>query len=234
MNIELIKWFIKEREAIRNGKVTEDYVLSNSRFCNIHREHDKVSKWIFTNCGSVQQVLIARLINRIDLLDHWKSLNFDTNKYLTKEAPYSNSGAYQFYPKKGETIQDIFIDIEKNKQMLEFFIIADSGSLDADKGVSIKELVLHLSKSIDRSLHFYFMMVVLDCAQMGLINNQILETEPYMGPGGKPILKALNTTLEELSLALRLPMYDIEHILCEVRKYVERNENGIPNNRKRI
>ena len=226
INIELIKWFIKEREAIRNGKETNDYVLKHSRFCNIHREDDKVSKWIFTNCNSIKEVLIARLINRIDLLELWRSLDKDTYKYIESTDKYTNSGAYQFYPRKDETIVDIFLSIENYSRILE-------DNLKNYSHLSIKDLSLRLSNIIRRPLHFYFMQVILDLGHLKYISID-MNSEPYMGPGGKPILKELDTNLELLSKELELPMYDIEHLLCEVRKYVHRTLNGIPNNRKRV
>lgn len=227
IDLDLIKWFIKERESIRNGALTNDYVLKNSKFCNIHREHDKVSQWIFKNCPTIEYIFIARLINRIDLLEYWKECEFDTDLFIRTTKVFTNSGAYQFYPRKGETIRDIFEDI--NEAALELSAIVTFDNLD----YSIKELSIKLSEVVNRPLHFYFMMVILDAAQMGLIKKDILKTEPYMGPGGKPILKELNMSLKEVSVQLQLPMYDVEHILCEVRKYVNRSINGIPNNRKR-
>ena len=226
MDINTVKWFIKEREAIRNGKVTADNVLLNSRFCNIHREDDKVSKWIFTNCLTISQLLIARLINRIDLLELWKSLDYNTQAYLETSKVYTNSGAYQFYPRKGETIKDIFVDIEEAKYHLSDIIE------EFAEGNSIADLTRIVATEAKRPLYFYFMMVILDAGYLGYANID-MASEPYMGPGGKPILKQLGMTLEEISQELDLPMYDVEHILCEVRKYINRTNDGIPNNRKR-
>ena len=228
ITIENIKWFVNEREAIRLGKETTDDILKNSRFCNIHREDDKVTQWVFKNCDDIDKVFIARLINRIDLLELWKSLEFDTIQYMFNSKVKTNSGAYQFYPRKGETIDNIFHDILNNMEDLKILLAISDG-----KDISIKDLSLRLSEEINRPLHFYFMMVILDLATMNLINKKILETEPYMGPGGLPILKALNMSLTDVSDSLELPLYTSEHLLCEFRKYVQRSLNGIPNNRKR-
>lgn len=223
ITLDNIKWFMNERESIRLGKTTKDPILLNSRFCNIHREHDKVTKWIFKNCDSIEKVLIARLINRIDLLELWKSLDYDTVQFIFNSKVKTNSGAYQFYPRKGETIDNIFYDVLNSSNMLIHSI---------HNKMSIKDLSIRLSNVLGRPLHFYFMMVILDCASMKLIDID-MNSEPYCGPGGKPILKALKASLADVSSSLGLPQYTTEHLLCEFRKYVQRSLNGIPNNRKR-
>ena len=227
IDIKLIKWFISEREAIREGKETTDEVLKNSRFCNIYREDDKVSRWIFDNCSTIQQVIIARIVNRIDLLEELQSYQWDTKRFLEREGPVTNAGAYQFYPRKGETIRTIISDIDYVKDVLAKRLQEQTYM------TSIKDIALALSSWTNRPLHFYWMMVVLDLGHMKLIDID-MNSEVYMGPGGKSILKAMGMTLEEVSTELNEPQYHAEHILCEVRKYVERTTNGIPNNRNNV
>ena len=226
INIKLIKWFINEREAIRKGSLTTDEVLLNSRFCNIYREDDKVSKWIFANCSTIQQVIIARIVNRIDLLEELQSYQWDTKRFLERKGAVTNAGAYQFYPRKGETIRTIINEIDYVKDGLAKRLQEQTYMH------TIKDISLALSSWTNRPLHFYWMMVVLDCGHMGLIDVD-MTSDVYMGPGGKKILKELNMTLDEVSYLIGEPQYHTEHILCEVRKYVERTTNGIPNNRKR-
>lgn len=227
INIKLIKWFIEEREAIREGKETTDEVLKNSRFCNIYREDDKVSRWIFANCYTIQQVIIARIINRIDKLEELQASQWDLNAFLdNNKGAVSSSQAYQFYPRKGETIRTIISEIDNVKD-----ILAERLEARAPR-VSIKQLSEEMSSWINRPLYFYSMMVILDCGFMKFIDID-MDSEVYMGPGGKSILKAMGMTLEEVSTELNEPQYHAEHILCEVRKYVERTTNGIPNNRRR-
>lgn len=77
-------WFIKERETIRvkkeNGQPkpwTHDPTLQHYRFCNVYREDDKVSRWIFENWiqpyeyhpNLLGAILLARMINWPDTLD---------------------------------------------------------------------------------------------------------------------------------------------------------------------
>jgi hypothetical protein len=53
MRVKELVAFIKEREAIREKKEagkkrpwTKDEFLGKYRFCNVHREHDRVTKWL--------------------------------------------------------------------------------------------------------------------------------------------------------------------------------------------
>ena len=224
LNLDLVKWFVNEREKIRLGGPTEDYVLNNSRFCNINREDDKVSKWIFKNCLRINQVAFARLVNRIDLLKTVASLQWSLPAYLELPGAKTNSGAYQFYPRKGETINTIINEI----------IGADLETIipEITKGKSIKEASLAMSKYFGRPLHFYWMQVILDLGHMGLIDID-MNSEVYQGPGGEKVIKTIGMSINELSEELNYPPHIIEHICCEVRKYYDRSTKGIPNNRKR-
>ena len=217
-----LKAFIQAREAIRLGHKSNDYVLNNSRFCNINREDDKVSTWIFMNCRTVKQILIARIINHIDRLEQVKAADWNTD-VLT--GAITNSQAYQFYPRKNETIRTILADIEDNADKLEAFINKDQTN------TTIEQLSLWLSSSIDRSLHFYFMMVILDAAYIGFCNIN-MNSKCYAGPGGHKITKALGMSIEQIANELNMTQYTTEHALCEYRKYIDRTNNGIPNNRK--
>lgn len=77
-------WFINERESIRKLKEighpkpwTDDPVLQAYRFCNVYREDDTVSKWIYENWirpneyhhNLLGAIVLARLINWPDTLD---------------------------------------------------------------------------------------------------------------------------------------------------------------------
>jgi hypothetical protein len=80
---DLIYW-VNEREAMRRRKeihgwldpVSEDLVMRNNRWCNVHREHDKVTKWIFENFMPSHlgddtipfAMCVARLVNWPDTL----------------------------------------------------------------------------------------------------------------------------------------------------------------------
>ena len=223
ITIPLIKWFIAEREDIRLGKTTTDEVLLNSRFCNIHREDDKVSRWIFENCRNITQVALARLINRIDLLEDLQSRQWSIDSFASRHGPVTNAGAYQFYPRKGEKMRDILLEVANADRLTTQIYLTEN--------MTIKQGALFMSAYFDRSLHFYWMMVLLDLGHMKLLDIDMY-SEPYAGPGGHKVLKALNVSLMELAELLDVPAYTAEHVACEVRKYVDRTNDGIPNNRK--
>lgn len=76
-------WFIKEREAIRRKKEagepkpwTQDPILQQYRFCNVYREDDKVSRWIYENWihpyedhhNLIPAIVLARMVNWPDTL----------------------------------------------------------------------------------------------------------------------------------------------------------------------
>jgi hypothetical protein len=79
---ELIYW-IKEREKIRLRKEagapkpwSNDPVFQSVYFCNVHREHDKTTKWIREKYSPYvdhpmfdSNIMLARLVNRIESLD---------------------------------------------------------------------------------------------------------------------------------------------------------------------
>lgn len=77
-------WFIKERELIRAQKEegspkpwTKDPVLQSYRFCNVNRNDDKVSKWIYERWINPNEnhpnlpraILLSRLVNWPDTLN---------------------------------------------------------------------------------------------------------------------------------------------------------------------
>jgi hypothetical protein len=82
-NIKRFVWFIGERENIRlerqlhDAPWTNDPILAAYRFCNVQREHDKVTRWIrqnwtaefATNPHHWFAMTVARLFNKPETLD---------------------------------------------------------------------------------------------------------------------------------------------------------------------
>jgi len=77
-----LAYWINEREAIRVRKEagdpapwTHDPVMATVRYCNVHREHDKVTRYIrsvdtYSRPGvPVYAVVLARMLNRIPTLE---------------------------------------------------------------------------------------------------------------------------------------------------------------------
>ena len=96
---KLFIYFIHEREKIRVAKEmgltapwTENEILAKYRFCNVNREHDRVTEWIEDNIREVYAedeslwfaLIIARLINQPNTLAriydkrgaHWNKARF--------------------------------------------------------------------------------------------------------------------------------------------------------------
>ena len=78
-SFELAHW-INERYSIKMRRDqglpapwTNDPVLRSVRFCNVHREDDKVTRWLAVNWRpqyhEVWQILLARLINNVPTLE---------------------------------------------------------------------------------------------------------------------------------------------------------------------
>lgn len=74
-----LAFWINERYAIKQRREaglpapwTADKVMGSVRFCNVHREDDKVTRWLAVNWRpqyhEVWQILLARLINNIPTL----------------------------------------------------------------------------------------------------------------------------------------------------------------------
>lgn len=71
---DLLYW-VKERDRMRLRKEvdgapppwTDDPIMANNRWCNVHREDDKVTRWIFKNwlCKPDQHLQIAACIGRV-------------------------------------------------------------------------------------------------------------------------------------------------------------------------
>ncbi len=91
-NFEFFMHWIIERENIRLRKEaghpkpwSEDWVFQQTYFCNVHREHDKVTRWIRQNysiddeAGHAEfNMVMARMVNKPDTLDRlywpWSTL----------------------------------------------------------------------------------------------------------------------------------------------------------------
>lgn len=100
MRVKELVAFIKEREAIRVKKEagkprpwTKDPILGKFRFCNVHREDDRVTRWLRNNWyprfrGNPDMwfaAVVARLLNFPDSLDAvWPYILPFSPKHLAK------------------------------------------------------------------------------------------------------------------------------------------------------
>lgn len=105
--------FIKEREAIRIKKDkglprpwTKDHILATYRFCNIHREDDRVTRWITQNIRLPWQhnpdvwfaLVVARLLNLPESLEAVKqfALPWQPTKFRAVLAKRKAAGKLNF------------------------------------------------------------------------------------------------------------------------------------------
>lgn len=112
--ILLLAGFIRERELLRFRKEndlepwTTDPILSKYRFCNVHREDDKVTRWISENWRTPGRhlkhlwffMVLARLINNIESLEELPlpSDKWDVNTFLKKMKAREQKGLRVFNP----------------------------------------------------------------------------------------------------------------------------------------
>jgi hypothetical protein len=70
--------FIQARESLRETGVTSDDILRSYRFCNVHRENDRVTRWLYEywfgpkadHPDLIPAVLMGRLFNNPPSLAH--------------------------------------------------------------------------------------------------------------------------------------------------------------------
>jgi hypothetical protein len=83
--LEYLKYWIQEREKIRALKEahvrkpwTKDRILQSFKFCNVHREHDRVTRWFAENWRAekywdepnfIPAIMLGRTINWPDTLE---------------------------------------------------------------------------------------------------------------------------------------------------------------------
>ena len=127
----IVRHWITERESIHRKRAaglpqpwTDDAVLASHRFCNVRRSDDRVSLWVRENVGRKyaghphQWIMfaIARLLNRIDVLDEliakgaWPTTaDFDPRSMLAvledraKRGLANRSNAYRAAIVRGES-----------------------------------------------------------------------------------------------------------------------------------
>lgn len=112
--ILLLAGFIRERELLRFRKEnglepwTTDPILGKYRFCNIHREDDRVTKWISENwrtpCSRLRYLwffmVLARIINNIESLEELPppSDKWSASTFLKKMKAREQKGLRVFNP----------------------------------------------------------------------------------------------------------------------------------------
>lgn len=127
--------FIKEREKVRIAKEsgkprpwTTDPILDKYRFCNVHREHDRVSRWLRDNwyprfAGNPDiwfAAIVARLLNLPDSLAEvrdcilpWKPRDFARVLHHRKLSGLKNFNAAYIVSTNGVAMEKVDYLVER-------------------------------------------------------------------------------------------------------------------------
>lgn len=226
-SLDEFEYFINEREFVRINGITADPIIRDNRFTNIFREFDRVSKYIFDNVDTTisdealfQQLFMARIINRQDYLEF--RITKDYLKSLDGKA-FTNLRAYQLQPGIGwkygyRTLKEAIVNGDVYDDTITIWN-AIKNEPNLAKAVELG------NEAFGGYIKFVLFQAILD---FGYIRGHFdLASEPYTGDGAKPVLKLLETSLEELRDLMNKQdfhrecnLYDAEHALCEYRKYV--------------
>ncbi|MBC6414713.1 MAG: hypothetical protein GDA45_07540 [Chromatiales bacterium] len=233
ISLEQFLWFIEERESIRLKKEsgqprpwTDDEILDKTRFANIYRQDDKVSRFIFEKVKDldyetlVYNLLLSRLINRVDVLSKLLPCkpSDDISFILEGEGVIMNSQAYQISP--GMCKLDEF---ETNRETIVYYPKKVYKKVaDALKSTdSIKDAVDLGNKAYGGTITFAMFQIVLDLQYLRSMYNPTSEIP--IGQGAQAVIDKLGG-IDNLPEELRkMHRWDVEHAACEYRKYLYRH-----------
>lgn len=254
--VDLLHW-ISERERVRYAKEVVglpppwslDPIIQTTRFCNVHREDDKVTRWIKTNwrdpfSSSPQlafSMCLARVVNWPDTLTH---LGFphtwDPASFVAKMDSLSSGGSRKIwggaymvtggYSKGGETKQVI---------MSRVLDAAYKNVRNIGPGDCLQDAFLDIAETPGLGT-FLAAQVVADLKYTPLLEGaHDFWTFCAPGPGstmglnflhGRPPTKGISEKqfseeVNDLRLWLRghgieLTAHDTQNCLCEFSKYV--------------
>ena len=203
---------------------TQDPVLDKTRFTNIYRQDDKVSKFIFESCGHlngadlVYNLLISRLINRIDVLSKVlpTTPSTDLSFLLEGEAVFMNSTAYQVSPMMVK-----LDEYETNRETIVYYpkTVYEQVYEAMTSTKDIKEAVALGNKAYGGHIRFVMFQVVLDYQYLTQYYDD--SSDIPIGQGAQAVVETLGG-LDILSKKLGMKKYDVEHACCEYRKYLYR------------
>ena len=230
------KWFIQEREKIKLRKEaglprpwTDDEVLDKTKFTNIYRQDDKTSKFIFaslmeyTGINLFGNLVIARLINRIDVLQKVLPCSKETDLLFLLEEPCMNSAAYQIAPNLAathgrETNREVIVHDIRNyiRPAFEAMNTTDNLSIAAER----------VNNALKGCLKFVSMQIVMDYDY--LTGSHPDQSNLTVGQGATPIIRELGS-LDFICKELNMQPIDVEHAACEYRKYIQRQGKNLKN-----
>ena len=246
--------FCRIRESIRKNDVLpepitgdEAEVLYTSRMNNIFRDHDKTTVCLWSKLEGLndyefwRNVMIGRFINRVDRINDVFPLSQDwyPDDWGPK-TPLVNSSAYQLNPGVGKafdvkTVRECVPLLDTKVYPTYMALITSS---------SIKEATEKCNKAFGGYVVFMMFQAILDVATLRphLIDptSEIIE-----GQGAHATLNALDMSCEDIVSQARqlwpehlevrpngLYLFDVENIMCEFRKFMKRQVDGVPSNRR--
>ena len=239
--------FLIKREALKNGLPVNDEILENSKFLNVFREDDAVSKVVNSQLDKFHNVdnkvfakhcILMRLINHRDLIPLFYSKTFETLKdhmewFTSRDGTVCNPGAYQINPRIGfdmgyRNIRDAMVN--KIPKVIDNVAEAIVSSNEIDKATEAA------NKAFGGFSNFWMFQAAIDIS-WHRPDQMNPHSHPYMGSGSKQAVIDMDMLREYLNYNKphewrEFFPYDVENALCEYRKYCMRTEKGIPNNRK--
>lgn len=239
-------WFINERERVRKAKEagqpkpwTADPILQSYRFCNVYREDDKVTKWIYYNWllpnedhpNIVGATLLGRMINWPDTLkeigfpDKWNKFRYAAAIRARMERGYKVwTGAYMVTAEANGSPKEVSVCKTVNEAMNRSW---DTGAC-SNLWVLLQEL--------PRIGSFMAAQVVADLKMINVLADapdRLTFCAP--GPGSQVGLNILLGTpgkswrqsefeaeVNKLrdSISLAIDAQNVQNCLCEFSKYV--------------
>lgn len=246
--------FLKKREGVRvkkeSGLVppwTDDKVLSKSKFLNVFREHDKVSKVIYANAPSnmfYEYIYIMRLVNHAvhipwlmqdgsEWLSSVESVRDKMRHFIDKGDTVCNPGAYQINPRIGfkygyRNIRDSLINVIPNRMPYVIEALKSTNQIDVATD--------NANKAFGGFTNFWMFQAAIDIAWI-YPSKMDRNSKPYFGSGSKQSIIDEDIMLSYLNenkpIAWReFYPFDVENAICEYRKYCMRKAKGIPFNRQ--
>lgn len=227
-------------------------ILQNSRMNNIFRDHDRVSKKLFSKVEGLdgrdlwRNLLIGRYMNREDRIEEVFPLMSDDWYESTgwnEETPLFNTQAYQIHP---HACKKIF-GVETTREIIPLIHTKITPTYEAViNSKSIKEASEAANQAFGKYTLFPLFQSVLDLATLKphLIDPK---SECIVGQGAHATFEALNMGLDDIASQARqlwpehlevrpdgLYEFDVENIMCEFRKFMQRQRDGITTNRRYI
>ena len=227
--ITKFKWFVSEREAIRKKKDagearpwTSDEILDRTKFTNIFRQHDKVSRMIFDKLNGlsgpklVYNLIVSRLINRCDILNDLIPLTGPPAHLLEGDAVFMNPAAYQVSPGMAK-----LTDHGTNRETIVHHpqTVANEVYKAIISTTDIAKAVELGNKAYGGHIKFVMLQIVLDYHY--LTGHYDDASDIPVGQGASALAEKFGG-LDTVATVMDMKKYDVEHALCEFRKYLHR------------